>query len=154
MTCIQIHICKSLTISILKPMLTQLLFLILLLAIWDFFFFGKNSNGHVVYETSRAGCLIEHLLTEWHFRRENWQNINNALFTVQTRLLQLCPVHFSFRTKSVSHDGKLTELRATTKSPQRKLRLTVGETWDTTHPLKQLITAQMTNNWLDDGWWD
>lgn len=37
------------------------------------------------------------------------------------------PLFYSTKTKSVSDDSKLTELGATAKSPQRKLRLTVGK---------------------------
>lgn len=51
--------------------------------------------------------------------------MNKVLFSLLIRLCQHCPVHYSSKTKSVSHDSKLTELRATTKSPKRKLRLTV-----------------------------
>lgn len=55
---------------------------------------------------------------------------------------------------SAHNDTKPTELKAKTESPKRKARLTVGKARDTTHRLERLITTQMTNNWLGDGWRD
>lgn len=55
---------------------------------------------------------------------------------------------------SAYNDTNPTELKAKTKSQKRKARLAVGKAWDTTHRLEGLITTQMTNNWLGDGWRD